>query len=384
MPDNWSAWKRDTTPALLTFAVLVLIVLSGLLPFAMILGIPSAGVVETGQAVPARWWVGILVGLAALAILLWRRSGRDRLWWLGVAAIGAMVMIVTLCQAAVGSAAQGGAEHAVGNRSPAAVVTALPLFWTEDPIADFSVGAPTDRQAFVHASRHRLVPLDQLNGAALSGVDRLLLVQPRALAPQELVALDHWVRAGGRLVILADPLLLWPSAFPLGDRRRPPLTSLLDPLLAHWGLRLEPATMAGEPVQRRRLPGGAVLMVAGASRFARTGTLCNLAEGALLASCRIGGGQVRLIADADMIDDRLWLADARHPREPAATAADTVAVIDHWLDAPLGDAPPRRNRIRDEASLRSGLRAALVVGIVWVGLGFALKRVGKSWRMREK
>ena len=50
----------------------------------------------------------------------------------------------------------------------------------------------------------------------------LLAIQPRALPAEELVALDNWVRDGGRIVLLADPMLEWPSERPLGDRLRPP------------------------------------------------------------------------------------------------------------------------------------------------------------------
>ena len=50
----------------------------------------------------------------------------------------------------------------------------------------------------------------------------LLAAQPQALTAERLVALDDWVRAGGRLVLLADPSLRWESSRPLGDRFRPP------------------------------------------------------------------------------------------------------------------------------------------------------------------
>ena len=47
------------------------------------------------------------------------------------------------------------------------------------------------------------------------------------------------MRAGGRLVLLADPVLRFDSERPLGDRFRPPLRYPDTGLLAHWGLRLD-------------------------------------------------------------------------------------------------------------------------------------------------
>ena len=64
-----------------------------------------------------------------------------------------------------------------------------------------------------------------------------------------LVELDQWVRGGGRLLLLADPMLEWPSERPLGDRLRPPPAFADTGLLAHWGLRLERPDSA-EPVER--------------------------------------------------------------------------------------------------------------------------------------
>lgn len=112
-------------------------------------------------------------------------------------------------------------------------------------------------------------PLDRIDITSLRGISALVIAQPRLLQPAELVALDDWLRRGGRAVIFADPLLLWPSALPLGDPRRPPLTSLLDPLMAHWGLRLEPVLPGADGVDRRMLGAGHMLMLAGASRFTR-------------------------------------------------------------------------------------------------------------------
>jgi hypothetical protein len=73
----------------------------------------------------------------------------------------------------------------------------------------------------------------------------LLAAQPQALTAERLVALDKWVRDGGRLVLLADPLLRFDSSRPLGDRFRPPLRYPDTGLLAHWGLAA--GRLAGRP-----------------------------------------------------------------------------------------------------------------------------------------
>ena len=81
----------------------------------------------------------------------------------------------------------------------------------------------------------------------------LLMAQPQAQTAENLVALDAWVRGGGRLLLLADPMLEWPSKRPLGDRTRPPPMFMDTGLLAHWGLRLDAPDERGP--QRPRLGG---------------------------------------------------------------------------------------------------------------------------------
>ena len=67
----------------------------------------------------------------------------------------------------------------------------------------------------------------------------LLMAHPLAQPAEALVDLDRWVRDGGRLLLLADPKLDWPSKRALGDTLRPPPAFADTGLLAHWGLRLD-------------------------------------------------------------------------------------------------------------------------------------------------
>lgn len=101
---------------------------------------------------------------------------------------------------------------AVADRPVLAVIAALPLFWAEGARADAPI-------ITVLRTRFTVRPLDDPRALAGSGARALLLAQPRAMTAEELVAIDAWVRAGGTALVLADPLLRWPTALPPGDRR---------------------------------------------------------------------------------------------------------------------------------------------------------------------
>lgn len=222
-------------------------------------------------------------------------------------------------------------------------------------------------------ARLDLHALDALDAGQLARFNALLLAQPRRLAPAELVALDAWVRDGGHVVILADPLLRWPDPRPLAHPRRAPITSLLDPLLRHWGLRLEPAPDAARGgVERRRLSDGALLQLAGASRFTVASSApCRAMGEGLLARCRIGGGTATLVADADWINDDLWTLAPEAPLAQRRWTSDAVPVLARLLNpAPL---PPTQSWVRDERSVLAGLRWALIL-LLAVGLGPMLRR----------
>jgi len=124
----------------------------------------------------------------------------------------------------------------------------------------------------------------------------LLMAHPLAQTAENLVALDEWVRRGGRVLLLADPRLEWPSKRPLGDPLRPPPMFMDTGLLAHWGLKLNGPVQLG-PV-RASLAGYDIVTV---SPGALTGT-CPIDAGGLAAHCRIGNGRATVIADADLLD----------------------------------------------------------------------------------
>ncbi len=196
-----------------------------------------------------------------------------------------------------------------GPRPTIGLLSTLPIYWPEggalsalDPDA---APQPWVRTALAREGEVR--PLDALDEGALDGIDLLVLAQPRMLTPAENVALDDWVRAGGDVLVFADPLLSGESAYPLGDPRRPQDVALLDPILARWGLDLLPPPHDAT-VRRVALGEGAILPVAAGGRLglrppAGGGEAdCALSLEALLAQCRIRRGHVVVLADATLLE----------------------------------------------------------------------------------
>jgi hypothetical protein len=188
------------------------------------------------------------------------------------------------------------------------LMTTLPLQWSEGGVeADLAEDAQP-HPAFARLSQsYDVQPLDDLRD--LAGRRMLLLAQPRAFSPKEFVQLDGWVRKGGRILILADPALQWGSLYPLGDKRRPLFTSMLSPLFAHWGLELVLPIADAEPMALRKI-GKLSIRTQTPGEWLKIGRggsgLCALAEGGLLADCKIGKGRALLFADADLLDTAYW------------------------------------------------------------------------------
>ena len=119
------------------------------------------------------------------------------------------------------------------------------------------------------------------------------MAQPRAQPAEDLVALDAWVRGGGHVLLLADPMLEWPSERPLGDPLRPPPMFADTGLLVHWGLRLDAPDQRGAAAEQ--LGGERIAdRLAGVAR-----RRLRIAKDWLVAHCRIGKGRATIVADAD-------------------------------------------------------------------------------------
>ena len=122
------------------------------------------------------------------------------------------------------------------------LLTSLPLLFGEG-FAVKDAGSPALKAL---ETRYRVVPISVTDPAELAKGRLLLMAQPLAQPAEDLVALDQWVRGGGRMLLLADPALEWPSERALGDPLRP-LPMFMDTgLLGHWGLRLDAPEQRGE------------------------------------------------------------------------------------------------------------------------------------------
>jgi ABC-type uncharacterized transport system len=200
--------------------------------------------------------------------------------------------------------------EAQGAKPALGLMTTLPLQWSEGGIeADIADDArPHPAYARLQA-QYDVRPLDDFSGLDKQPLALMLLAQPRALAPSELVALDAWVRGGGRLLILADPALQWGSLYPLGDKRRPLFTSLLSPLFSHWGIELVLPMTDAQAVVLREVDGLSIRTQTPGEWLPKVGEVavkCEIAPHKLLADCRVGKGRALLVADADLLDTVYW------------------------------------------------------------------------------
>lgn len=273
---------------------------------------------------------------------------------------------------------------AAGERPDFLVMTSLPLVWGEGGAFD-----PASRPAAAWQALEREFaprPVDYLDEAALASARLLLLAQPRLLAPEELVAIDAWIRRGGRALILADPALEWPGALPLGDARRPVSSSLLGPLLRHWGVALA-AGRPGPAVEEIDTGRGVRrLAMLAPGRFEAAGPQC-APEADFVLRCRIGAGEAILVADADLLHDRAWTGPGPRGGERHLRTADNPLAVADWLDRLAGIERPRAlgsvrwlaGPARREAAVAL---AALPILAALVG-AFFLARVGRGRRSTE-
>ncbi|WP_336973265.1 ABC transporter [Sphingobium aromaticiconvertens] len=377
-----------------------------LMLFVPMLAVLLAGlflVMRTGQVDPWLWGAPAFVFLAGAGIF----AGRDVAL---ASAVGAVLCVLLFCFLAAGRLPMGGAalgllaisllsglggamlcvsalRGAAGMvlgcaalllwlgprdrvdvsavRPSLAVMTALPLFWEEGGMA--RVDAPI---IAVLRARFDVRAVDTL--ADVRAGDRLMLAQPRDPEPAGLVAIDAWVRAGGHVLVLADSRLVWPSRLPMGDRRRAPSVTALGPLLVHWGVELE---SVDEGEVRRFLRDGRLVTTVATGRLRAVGAGCRAMEDGLVMRCAVGRGVAVIVADADLLDDRLWLADPARPLEARNWVADTPDLMAQWLGLPM---QAGRRWLRNGVVLRDAVCWALLAGIGWAVMGMAIGRAPKQ------
>ena len=220
-----------------------------------------------GRRVPARAAVAILAIalLAAAALALMGRTGSDVL-----------------------------PPRAEAQKPGLMLLTSLPLIFPEQ----FGLEGGGSPALTALESRYRVDPIGVSDAATLAGGKLLLMAHPHAQPAEALVDLDRWVREGGRVMILADPRLEWPSTLPLGNIHRPPPYFADTGLLGHWGLKLAAPDQPG-PIERR--VGSRQL------HLVSPGTLsgnCKIAAEGLIARCAVGEGRATIVADADLLQPR--------------------------------------------------------------------------------
>ena len=340
-------------------AAVVLVGLSVLLP-----GMDH--VLETGQVDPLDWSAPAIVGMLLLTAMLRWIAGRWR--WLIVIVALATVAMPPLMLCLVGSSGQSGrmaawlrptpARLSVEQRRPALAVLSGPILCAPPPSGSWQKGFVETPLWRILSRRFAMHPLDALDDRSLAATKTLLIVQPRALAPEEMVAMDDWVRRGGHAVLLVDADLRWADARPLGHPLRPPARTLIGPLLRHWGLTLMTGLDDGALIERRFVDGG-LLQLAGASHFVPRHRNCATSSSALIARCRIGTGVAVLVADADFANDALWTAQPDRPEDSRRWTSDAPHILTDWLSA----APPPGTRKHVWLTRANGLPGALISAV---------------------
>ncbi|HEV2593972.1 MAG TPA: hypothetical protein VGU01_02085 [Sphingomicrobium sp.] len=208
-----------------------------------------------------------------------------------------LLLLSLMAAAALALAGDRGRQKALSARPPERrptllLLTSLPILFGEG----FSLnggGSPVLKRL---QARYRVEPISITDPEELAKGRLLLMAQPQAQIAENLVALDAWLRGGGRLLLLADPLLEWDSDRPLGDLTRPSLMFMDTGLLAHWGLRLESPDQPG--AAERQLGGYRVLTRSPGALFGA----CTISADRLVAHCRLGRGVATIVADADVLN----------------------------------------------------------------------------------
>ena len=212
------------------------------------------------------------------------------------AILSAALLAVGIAVAVVGRGPHAPAERPESQHPALLLLTSLPLIFPEQ----FTLRGGGSPALAALGKRYKVVPISSTDGVELAKGRLLLMAHAQAQTAENLVVLDSWVRRGGRVLLLADPMLEWPSQRPLGDPLRPAPMFADTGLLAHWGVRLAAPAERGRA--ERRLAGYRVVTDSPGSLSGS----CAISADALVAQCRVGKGRATIVADADLLDaDRL-------------------------------------------------------------------------------
>jgi hypothetical protein len=159
------------------------------------------------------------------------------------------------------------------------------------------------------------------------------------------------------VVIFADPYLEWPSIYGLGDPRRAPPVTLLDPLFDHWKVKLAASqTDLHEHANGHELSlMDKTIDTSTAGSWMTQSPGCALADAGFRLSCRIGKGRAELVADADLLDE------ASRAKNGSSNAPAVIALVESLAKGlpqsiPKQNQDQRKNKIpligRDDSNLR--------------------------------
>ena len=212
------------------------------------------------------------------------------------------------------------------------LMTSLPIIWGErGAMEDILSGKAKPAAIYAYwQQQYDISAVDSFEGLANSDTDMVLLAQPPAMDPADIAAVDTWVRAGGKAIILTDPMLAWPTSLPLGDKRRPLASGLLSPLLNYWGLELQLPSKAETGGVELAFP-GATIMTVGIGVFQsivpeeNSHADCAFSVANVIARCKVGDGHAILLADADFLNDALWTDQA------GTDHGDARGLIDNFI-----------------------------------------------------
>ena len=319
--------------------------------------------VHRGGRRQALGWAAALTILSAMIVLLLAGPGTDMPWvaW-SLLFLGSFALLLGWQSAAAWLTRRGAARwlrsmlgvaaaiiwvqamgstlpYAYGTAPPptkprVALMSALPLGGQMVAFgADARLGTPVAPSPLYAALAREFALRTLSNVAGVTGDETLLLIQPAALPPPDLVAIDAHVRGGASALILADGL--YSAALGHGEdgahggANAAPVTSLLTPLLLHWGLELDAPDGLVERGAVVHIDGEKLhLFSPGRFRLISSDGACRLFAGGYIADCRIGAGRALLVSDADMVDAAMWRAGAGVLAERSGNM--------RWLAARLG------------------------------------------------
>ncbi len=201
------------------------------------------------------------------------------------------------------------------------LMTSLPLYWpigvSVDQVASGDFEEPWARERI--EGRFLIRPLDTLSPMPglvendpeidpLEGLSHLAVIQPRGLSPADNVALDQWVRSGGKVLIALDPALTGHYPISFADPRHPALSVAIPPVIDRWGLAIAYEDHAGHDHALEHSP-SAVDLGEGKLPVQMAGTVaisedsdCVIAADQIVVKCTIGEGVVAIVADAAVFE----------------------------------------------------------------------------------